>query len=144
MKNGATIVLEASWAINMIVANEAMTMLCGTKAGADMFPPTGPLVRTADFQSAPTYQVRVNGENDGQLYIQNYTLGASFIGGPDGKEDFPGMFKEQEAWLNAVRNGAELVVKPEQAYTVTLILEAIYRSAASGDVIHMAEELATV
>ena len=41
-KNGATVVLEASWAINMIVANEAMTLLCGTKGGADMFPPSGP------------------------------------------------------------------------------------------------------
>lgn len=34
-KNGASVILEASWAINMIVSNEAMTMLCGTKAGAD-------------------------------------------------------------------------------------------------------------
>jgi predicted dehydrogenase len=142
MKNGSTIMLEASWAINMIVANEAMTLLCGTKAGADMFPPTGPIVRAADFQSAPSYQVRVNGENNGQLYIQNYTLGGTFIGSGEAKEDFAGMHKEMAAWLNAVRNGAELVVKPEQAYTVTLILEAIYNSAQKGDVIHMDEMLA--
>jgi hypothetical protein len=31
-----------------------------------------------------------------------------------------------------------LVVKPEQAYVVSCILEAIYQSALSGDVVHMA------
>ena len=35
-------IVESSWALNMIVSNEAMTMLCGTKAGADMFPPDRP------------------------------------------------------------------------------------------------------
>ena len=138
-KNGATVVLEASWALNMIVSNEAMTMLCGTKAGADMFPPTGPIVRTSDFQSASSYHVRVNGEKNGKLYVQNYDMGAAFIG-DGGKEDFAGGTKEMAAWLNSVRNDAELVVKPEQAYTVTCILEAIYNSAASGDVVHMGEE----
>ena len=36
MKNGATIVLEASWAVNSLDVDEAKTSLCGTKAGADM------------------------------------------------------------------------------------------------------------
>ena len=44
-----------------------------------------------------------------------------------------------DAWFNSVRDEAELVVKPEQAYTVTRILEAIYQSAASGDVVYMSE-----
>ena len=39
--NGATVMVESSWALNMIVSNEAMTLLCGTKAGADMFPTHG-------------------------------------------------------------------------------------------------------
>jgi len=135
--NGATVILEASWAINMIVSNEAMTMVCGTKAGADMFPPNGPVLRTADFQSAATHQVRVNGENAGKLYIQNYTMGAAFIGDGKKPEDFAGGYLEMETWLAAVRGEGELVVKPQQAYTVTRILEAIYMSAASGDVVHM-------
>ena len=130
-KNGATVMLEASWAINMIISNEAMTLLCGTKAGADMFPPTGPVVRTAEFQSAPDYHVRVNGEYGGKLFVQNYAMGQAFLGGGF-KEDFAGGYKEMQAWLNSVRNDAELVVKPEQAYTVTRILEAIYQSAQSG------------
>ena len=136
-RNGATVVLEASWAINMIVSNEAMTMLCGTKGGADMFPPSGPIVRTSDFQSAGSYHVRVNGENAGKMYIQNYSMGASFIGDPSKTEDFAGGTLEMDTWIKAVQGEGELVVKPEQAYVVTCILEAIYRSAASGDAIHM-------
>lgn len=135
-KNGSTVFLEASWAINMIISNEAMTLLCGTKGGADMFPPSGPTVRTAEFQSAPEYYVRYNGEKNGKLFVQNYSMGAAFMGGGD-KEDFAGGTKEMAAWLNSVRNDAELVVKPEQAYTVTRILEAIYLSAASGKEIRM-------
>ena len=134
-KNGATVVLEASWAINMIVGNEAMTMLCGTKAGADMFPAAGPILRVADFQSAESLHVRVNGENNGKLYIQNYAMGAQFIGS-GGKEDFAGGTLEMQTWLDAIRHNTDVVVKPEQAYTVTCILEAIYQSAATGELVH--------
>lgn len=134
-KNGATVILEASWAINMIVANEAMTMLCGTKAGVDMFPPTGPIVRNADFQSAEDLSVRVNGENNGKLFIQNYTMGAEFIGSGEKKEDFAGGKLEMTTWLNAIRHDTDVVVKPQQAYTVTRILEAIYQSSLTGQLV---------
>ena len=139
-KNGATVILEASWAINMIVSNEAMTMLCGSKGGADMFPPAGPVLRTADFQSVGTQSVRFNGEHSGRLFIQNYAMPAGFIGDGNKAESFDGGYLEMQAWLKAVRGEAELVVKPEQAYTVTCILEAIYNSAASGDVVYMGKE----
>ena len=36
MENGATISVEASWALNIADPNEAVTYLCGDKAGADM------------------------------------------------------------------------------------------------------------
>ena len=136
-KNGTTVILEASWALNTVISNEAMTLLCGTKGGADMFPPEGPVVRTAEFQSAPSYHVRVNGESSGKLYIQNYAMGAAFIGDGNQPERFAGGTKEALAWFKAVRGEAELVVKPEQAYTVTAILEAIYNSAASGDIVRL-------
>ncbi len=136
-ENGATVVLEASWALNTVLANEAMTLLCGTRAGVDMYPPEGPVLRTADAQGAPTYHVRVNGENNGKLFIQNYAMGAAFIGGSK-PERFAGGVKEMTAFYNSVRTGAELVVKPEQAYIVTSILEAIYVSAATGDVVRLA------
>ncbi len=134
-KNGATVILEASWAINMIVSNEAMTLVCGTNGGADMFPPTGPVVRTADFQAADSYHVRVNGERNGKLYIQNYFMGAEFIGSGK-KEDFSGGTLEMQTWFNHLRGAGELVVRPEQAYVVTCILEAIYRSSQTGELFH--------
>src|SRR5690625_5281712 len=37
MKNGATIFLESSWALNMINTKEAQVTLSGTEAGAEMF-----------------------------------------------------------------------------------------------------------
>lgn len=134
-KNGATVVLEASWAINMIVANEAMTMLVGTKAGADMYPAAGPILRVADFQSAESLHVRVNGESNGKLYIQNYNMGAQFIGSAK-PEDFAGGTLEMNTWLDSIRYDTEVVVKPEQAYTVTRILEAIYQSAETGQLVY--------
>ena len=36
MQNGATINLEASWALNTLQVDEAKTTLCGTEGGADM------------------------------------------------------------------------------------------------------------
>ncbi len=139
-KNGATVIVELSWALNQVIAQQdAYVVLCGTKAGADMFPETGPGILTIDFDRNRTFNVRVNGENNGKLYIQNYALGGSFIGSGEQPEFYPGMFREQEVWYNAVRNGGELVIKPEQAYTVTLILEAIYKSSERGDVVHIDE-----
>jgi predicted dehydrogenase len=137
-KNGATVVVESSWALNMIVSNEAMTMLCGTKAGADMFPPDGPVVRTSDWQAAPAHYVRVNGENNGKLFVQNYTMGGTFLADGGKPEQFVGGMKELDVWLKAVRGEDDLVVKPEQAYKVTCVLEAIYESALANDVVHMA------
>ncbi len=137
-KNGATVLVEASWAINMIVSNEAMTMLCGTKAGVDMFPESGPIVRTADFQAADSLHVRVNGENLGKLYIQNYAMGAAFIGGGE-KERMSGGYLEMTTWIDAIREDKELVVKPEQSYVISLILEAIYQSAATGQMVDLSK-----
>ena len=36
MKDGATIFLETSWALNILESKEAATTLCGTKAGAQI------------------------------------------------------------------------------------------------------------
>jgi predicted dehydrogenase len=137
-KNGATVVVESSWALNMIVSNEAMTLLCGTKGGADMFPPAGPVVRTSDWQAAPAYHVRVNGEHGGKLFVQNYTMGGTFLADGGAPEQFVGGIKELDVWLRAVRGEDELVVKPEQAYAVTCILEAIYQSALTNGAVRMA------
>ena len=119
MKNGATIVLESSWAVNMIDANEAKTILCGDKAGADMLGKDGGL--------------RINGERFSKMYVTEPALTAgsvAFFGG-----DLGGNAEDVEArmWIDHVKDDSKpLVVKPEQALVVTQILEAIYESGKTG------------
>ena len=114
MKNGATIVLEASWAINYLDEGEAMTTLCGTKGGADM-----------------KDGLRINGENLGQTYVTKPNLSASgvaFYGAPVPKQEEI----EARRFYEAIDNDTAPVVLPEQAYVVTQILEAIYTSSKTG------------
>ena len=40
--------------------------------------------------------------------------------------------KEAMQWLNAIKNDTEPLVKPEQAFVVTQILEGIYKAAETG------------
>lgn len=117
MKNGATIVLESSWALNIADPQEASTVLCGTKAGADM---KGGL--------------RLNGVEYNKLYIKTPDLSAGGVDFYEGESADPG-YLEAKAWIDSVVNGSELVVKPEQALVVTQILEAIYESAKTGKTI---------
>lgn len=115
MEDGATIILEASWALNTLEVGEAQTLLCGTKAGADM-----------------KDGLRINGEHLGKLYTQKPQLkggGAAFFSAND---DEDAGLKEAKSFIAAVKGEGEPVVKPEQAMVVTQILEAIYQSAASG------------
>lgn len=117
MKNGATIILESSWALNTLDVNEAATTLCGTKAGVDM-PKTG--------------EVRVNGVKNGCKYVLTPTFtagGAAFFSG-DNYSDASTV--EQQTFLNAVKGKGKLYVQPEQAAVVTMILEGIYDSAKTG------------
>lgn len=114
MENGATIMLESSWALNSLEIGEAKTTLCGTEAGADM----------ADG-------LRINGEKYGKLYVTKPGLdsgGADFYEGD--KED-PALI-EAQTWINSILEDKDVVVKPEQAYVVTQILEAIYEAGKSG------------
>ena len=120
MKNGATIVLESSWALNTLLTSEAKTILCGTKGGADMLGPEGS-------------SLRLNGERFSKMYetIPNLAAsGAAFFDGETG-----GKAEEIEArmWIDHVKDDSKpLITKPEQAYVVTQILEAIYESQKTG------------
>ncbi|MBP3387165.1 MAG: Gfo/Idh/MocA family oxidoreductase [Clostridia bacterium] len=115
MENGATIVLESSWALNILDPREAVTTLCGTKAGIDM-----------------NQGVRINGIKQGRRYTQTIDFasgGAAYYQGA-GSTD-PGVLEAYQ-WINALKNNTTPCVTPEQAYTVSLILEGIYKSAESG------------
>lgn len=114
MENGATIVLESSWALNTLDVGEAQTTLCGTKAGADM-----------------KDGLRINGVKYNKQYIEKPALGAGGVDFYDGNGESQ---QELEArlWIEAVVNDTEVVVKPEEALVVTQILEAIYESGRTG------------
>ena len=116
MKNGATVMLESSWALNISTERESVTTLCGTKGGADM-PKAGELI--------------INGAKNGRLYNLTPLVqpgSHSFYKGDQEKDTV------KEAWnfRDAIRGKAKLYVLPEQALVVTRILEGIYKSAASG------------
>ena len=115
MENGATIFLEASWALNTLDVKEAKVTLCGTKAGADM----------------ENDSLRFNGEENSRLYTKEISLQAGGVAFFDGTEETAADV-EAKQWINAIINDTEPVTKPEQAFVVTQILEAIYESARTG------------
>lgn len=117
MENGATIILESSWAINMIDTFEARATLCGTKAGADMHD-----------------SVRYNGDDLNALYVKKPALKAGSVAFFEGASGDPGT-NEQMVFINAIEKGTPLVIEPEQAYVVTQLLEAIYESAKTGKLV---------
>ena len=126
MEDGAVIVLESSWALNTLDVGEAQTFLSGTKAGADML--------TSDGARGG---LRINTVVADKLAVLTPDVGA-----PRGVDFFAGASSrpqdiEADIWLKAVAANDEsiLVVKPEQAFTVTKILDAIYKSAATGELV---------
>ena len=118
MKNGATIMLESSWALNSLDVDEAKTSLCGTKAGADM-----------------KDDLRINGVKYGKMYIEKPQLGAAGVAFYDGESDKP-QDVEQKVFYEAITEGKPLTVLPEQAMVVTQILEAIYKSAKENKTVY--------
>lgn len=114
MENGATINLEASWALNTLDVGESQTTLCGTEGGADM-----------------KDGLRINGEKFSKLYTTKPELDAGGVAFYDGKTESDAD-TEARRWIDCIINDTDPVVKPEQAIVVTQILEAIYDSAKSG------------
>ena len=114
MEDGATIILESSWALNTLDIKEAKCTLCGTKAGADM-----------------NDGLRINGVKYNKQYTEKPSLGAGGVAFYDGKSATPAEI-EARLWIDAVKNDTDPVVLPEQAIVVTQILEAIYESEKTG------------
>lgn len=115
MENGATIYLEASWALNSLDVREAQTTLHGTKAGADM---KNGLV--------------INGEKHGHTYEQHINMEMGGVDFYDGSQSSPADV-EARTWIQSILDNTEPVVKPQEALIVTEILEAIYESAKTGE-----------
>ncbi len=117
MENGATINLESSWALNMIDTREAITTICGTKAGGDMLD-----------------GLRINGIRQGRQYVMKPNLNAGGVAVYDGDAGDSPTVREARQWINSILQDKNPCVLPEQAYCVTQILEGIYTSAKTGDI----------
>ncbi|MCX6382380.1 MAG: Gfo/Idh/MocA family oxidoreductase [Armatimonadetes bacterium] len=114
MKNGASLLLESSWALNTLQVDEAKSTLCGTEGGADMI---GGL--------------RLNGEEYSKLWETKVDLGAGGAAFYEGQSETP-EGREARLWIDAIINDTDPVVLPEQALVVSQILEAIYESNRTG------------
>ncbi|HKM17395.1 MAG TPA: Gfo/Idh/MocA family oxidoreductase [Limnochordia bacterium] len=114
MKNGATVFLESSWALNTLEIGEAQTTLCGTLGGADM-----------------RNGLRINGQRFGKHFIETPQLGTGGVDFYQGESMDPNEM-EARVFYDAILEGKPLVVQPEEALLVTEILEAIYESGRIG------------
>jgi len=119
MENGATIILESSWALNLIDCREAITTVCGTKAGGDMLD-----------------GVRINGVHLGRQYVTKPNLSAGGVAFYEGNKGADPSEREARAWIDAVVNNKAPFVLPEQAYAVSQILSGIYESARTGNIVY--------
>ncbi len=120
MENGAAIYIEAAWALNVSESKEAATTLCGTKAGAEV----------KSGMSYPVDELVYNRGHHGVLTEEKISS-AGNIAYFEGGAGEPGTV-EANQWLDAILNDGEPLVKPEQAFVVTQILEAIYESNETG------------
>lgn len=118
MENGATIILESSWALNTLDVDEAKTSLSGTLAGADM-----------------KDGLRINRADLGALEVIKPDLSAGGVAFFEGTSNEPHIV-EAAQWIDSILHDTEPLVKPEQAFVVTQILEAIYESAKTGQPVY--------
>lgn len=121
MENGATIVLESSWALNIRNPIEAATTLCGTKGGADMLDD----------------DLKLNYVKNNRQVVETPDFNAGGVAFYDGAKMDPSEL-EARLWIDAIINDTEVNTKPEQAIVVTQILEAIYESAKTGKPVYLA------
>ena len=115
MEDGSTIILESSWAINTIEPiSEGSIALCGTEAGAQI-----------------KNGLSINKDEFGKLVEIKPDLSAGGVAFYDGVAETPAII-EAKRWIDAIVNDTEVVVKPQEAYVVSQILEAIYESSETG------------
>ena len=116
MKNGATIMLETSWALNIAESKDAPSCrLCGSRAGLEI-----------DGGS-----VKINKVEHGRQTVTNVDTSAGGVAFYSGAGSSPADV-EAKRWIDAVVNDTDPVVLPEQACVVSEILEAIYTSSKTG------------
>ena len=114
--NGATLILEASWAANIELDNEIATQLYGSKGG----------VIYRKLPEPAETEVVVFGEANG-------TMRNSRMAKPIGAT--PSSFQE---FVDACLDKRKPLATAEQGLAVQLVLDAIYKSAATGKEVRIA------
>jgi len=113
LENGATVIVEASWALNIPDDRQMKgAILCGTKGGAEVL----------------GGKLRLNSEKRGRLFESAPV--------PHKQETGPHA-KEIAYFIEAVKGEREVIVKPSEALMVTEILDAIYESERTGKAIQL-------
>ena len=116
MKNGATIMLETSWALNTSEPiQEGSCVLCGSKEGLQIKNNVLKINKIEfDRQTETTVDTSAGGV-------------AFYAGGNASPSDV-----EAANWIKSVIDDTDPIVLPEQALVVSEILEAIYESSKTG------------
>ena len=124
MENGATICLEAAWALNITESKEASTTLCGTLAGAEV---------KSGMSYGSKGELIISTAKFGELYDERMaaTGPIAYFNSSHAEDGY----LEAKQWLLSIKNDTQPLVKPEQAFMVTQILEAIYQSNKNGKLI---------
>ncbi len=119
MKNGATIVLESSWLLNVVDQGEACTTLCGTVGGATTLNDFRIMEDAPDENGKVRVITRKYEKEDAVKYYE------------ENNYDVDRMMDSSEArqWIKAIIEDKDPCVLPEQAYVVSQIIDAIYESA---------------
>lgn len=112
MKNGATLEIDCSWAINMRNVKESISTLCGTKAGADMID-----------------GLTINGEIEQSLYVNQIDLTNKTGISLDIPYSEDPNVAEMQDWITAIQTGKEPLVKAHEAAVVCQIISGLYKSA---------------
>ncbi len=116
MKNGATIMLETSWALNTAEpVQEGSCVLCGSKAGL----------------SLKNNVLKINKVELDRQVVTDVNTAAGGVAFYDGTQKTPAA-TEAYNWIKCIVDDTEPVVLPEQACVVSEILEAIYTSSKTG------------
>lgn len=107
--------METAWAINMMQPAPGITAsIAGTKAGADMVGP--------GFED----HLRLIGVKDGKFGVETVEC-----------TEKVNMFEyDLNCWIKAIENDTDPAVLPEQGAVVTKVIEAIYESARTGQVVY--------
>ena len=120
MKNGATVMLETSWALNTDTPiEEGSCRLCGSRAGLSII----------------NNQLKINKIELDRQVNSAVELGAGGVAFYSGGSSTPPV-AEARQWIESIVNDTEPTVLPEQACVVSQILEAIYTSSKTGKAVY--------